>query len=33
MFSLIITVNILIGEDKINPTYWRYLLSGFGGEL
>jgi dynein heavy chain len=33
MFSLIITVNILIGENKINPTYWRYLLSGYGGEL
>ena len=33
MFSLIITVNILIGESKINPTYWRYLLSGYGGEL
>ena len=32
-FSFLLTINILIGDNKVNPVYWIYLLAGYGGEL
>jgi len=27
------TINILLGEGEVNMTYWRFFLSGYGGEV
>jgi dynein heavy chain len=33
LFSMLMCINILLGENKVNPTFWRYFLSGYGGEV
>ena len=33
LFSLILAVKILEGDDLMNLEEWRYLLSGYGGEV
>mmetsp|Transcript_28811 Transcript_28811/g.26048 ORF Transcript_28811/g.26048 Transcript_28811/m.26048 type:complete len:92 (+) Transcript_28811:487-762(+) len=32
LFSLILAVRILEGDNKMNDKEWRYLLTGFTGE-
>jgi hypothetical protein len=29
----LLTVNIKLGDGEINPVFWKFLLSGYGGEL
>lgn len=33
LFSLMLTVKILQGKDKLNSAEWRYLLAGVSGEI